>query len=152
MPKNYFNGLRDAKVTQRLPFMDPNHMYKLKLEKTHVIETRDKGDAFIAEFEVLATTSPNHKVGTRVGYFQSLLKKDIAFANIKLLLYSCLGLDYSSEADQAKIQEVDKEIDAEMNKAVTENHMAGAVLRCQTVERIGRDSKKPYTANNWLPA
>ncbi len=151
-PKSYFKGLKEAKVNNRLPYFESGQLYKLRLDKTFVFETRDKGDAFIANFTILETTG-TQKVGSQVAWYQGLVKnKDTAFGAIKSLMYALMGADPNSEADADKIAEIDLEVEDEMNKAIEENHMAGTEVKCQTVERIGKDSGKPYTATNWLPA
>lgn len=148
---NYFKGMRDAKTNSRLPYFEANQLYKLQLDKTYVFETRDKGDAFIAEFTIIDTTG-TQKAGSKVSFYQSLVKKDTAFGSIKLLIYAILGLDPNLEKDAAKIEkDVDPNIEEEMQKAITENHMAGAMLKCQTMEKVSKDGKT-YTVNNWIPA
>lgn len=149
-----FAGLRKATLgPSRYPYLEPEQKYKLRLTKTYVIETRDKGDAFIAEFDILESTSPNLKPGTKASFYQGMVKKDTAFGSIKGLTYAVLGLDPEKTADAKKIaEEVDPVIEAELDRAIETNHMAGATLGCQTVTRVSKTTGKPYTAHNWLPA
>ena len=146
---NYFKGLREAKISDRPPYFEPNQTYEVKLLKTFVLETREKGDAFIAEFEVIKSSSPNQRPGSVVAFYQGLTKKDVAFANIKQLVYAVLGVDPTKDADKIA-REVDPEIENEMQKAIEKNHMAGARVKCVTSTRKSQKGVD-FTQHRWSP-
>ncbi len=150
---NYFKGMKEAKFVTKYPYFETDQSYEVKLEKTYVVNTRDKGDAFIAEFEILNSSSNTQKPGTKVSFYQGItLNKETGFAAIKGLMYALLGFDPNNAEDAVKIaNEVDPEIEDEMAKAVVENHMAGARVRCQTCTRVSKKTQKPYTVHNWAP-
>lgn len=158
----YFDGLRDAKVFEKGTKMEPRpetlalgqckmtdtYFYKLKVLRTFVKPTREFGDAFIADFEILETDSP-HKVGTEVSWFQSLQKKDIAFGAIKEFFYGVGGVDLQDKEARAV---ADKTIEKEMSDAVEKNSIAGEVVYVTTSLKLTKEKKQPFTNHAWRPA
>lgn len=151
MSNKLFKGMRQAKAIERPPYMVAGHTYKLKLQKTYAFETREFGDAFIAEFEILETSS-EQRVGTTVSYFQGVSKnKDTAFGALKRLMYALLNLDFKDPEDAKMIEnEVDPAIEDEMSKACEENHMKGVVLYAHCFKALSKE-KKEYTNISWKP-
>lgn len=147
---SYFAGARNAPVFERGIYMEPNNKFLLKLTRTFVKATREKGDAFIAEFEIVESTSPTQKVGSKVNWYQGLVKKDIAFGSIKELFYALLGKSLQNNAEEIR-RDIDPEIEELMQEAVTSNSLADTLVRCQTSVRVTKD-KKDFTQHTWSPA
>lgn len=141
MSKSYFAGMKEAKTNERNDYLDADQKFLLKVKKATVFETREKGDAYIAEFEILKTTSQNPKMapGRTVSWYQSLAKKDIAFGAIKLFCFAALGLDRVKDA--AKIQQVNEQIEALMQESVIKNSFADAIVVCETSSRTAKTPK-----------
>lgn len=150
--KGYFAGLREAKTFQKGVYFLQDCKYKLKIKKTHVIETQDKGDAFIAEFEVLECSDPRHVPGFEVSWYQGLVNKNVAFGQLKLFFYACMGADPNNSKDAGKIQEIDAEIEDAMKEAVETNSLEGTVLFCQTKKAITKKNRVEITEHLWSPA
>jgi hypothetical protein len=138
--KSYFAGMKEAKTNERNDYLDADQKYLLKIVKTHVFETREKGDAYIAEFEIVKTTSTNPKMapGRTVSWYQSLTKKDIAFGAIKLFCFAALGLDRVKDEEQ--IKKTNEQIEPLMQESVQKNSFADALVVCET---SSRESKTP---------
>src|SRR5579859_5721610 len=133
---NYFKGLKEAKTFSKGVYFLQDVQYDLIVRKMYVIETQDKGDAFIAEFEVEACSDPRHPKGFTVSYYQGLVNKNVAFGQLKLLMYAIAGKDPANPNDQVDITAINEEIEEEMAKAVEENSLEGFRVRCQTKKAV----------------
>jgi hypothetical protein len=158
--KLYFTGMKNAKINERNDYLEADQKFLLKIKKTFVFETRDKGDAYIAEFEVVKTTSTNPKMapGRSVSWYQGLTKKDVAFASIKLFCFACLGLDRNK--DEKKVESVTSSIEALMQESVEKNSFADVLVVCETSSRVaktpkivnGQSVQTTFTNHSWAPA
>ncbi len=149
--KGYFKGLDKAETYGRGNYMDADKLYKLKVVRTFIQETKAKGDAFIAEFEVVESNSDKHPKGTKVSWYQSLLSKDIAYAELKKFMYAVLGVDENKDSKRIAT-EIDPGLDEAMNEAVNTNALEGAVIKCQTQGITTKAKGLPFTRHNWSVA
>lgn len=86
-----FDGLQEAETFERGAFLQPGY-HSLQLVRCLAKNTRKSGVGFIAEFEVLASTNPNHVPGSKATWFQKMLDKNVAFPALKSFLIGVLGL------------------------------------------------------------
>jgi hypothetical protein len=148
----HFDGIEKAKIFGTGVYLQPDQLYKLKVLKTEVIKTREKGDAFIADFEVIESTSPQDPVGSTRNMYISLLKnKDTAFSNIVQFLVAALGVDYSTP-DGKKFAEEDiiPGAKALLDEACEKNTLASKVVRCQSQSKTSKENRA-YTRLNFSP-
>jgi hypothetical protein len=161
--QSYFKGMAEAKITDRNDYLEPDQKYVLKIKKTFVFATRNKGDAFIAEMEVVSTTSKSAKMapGRTVSWYQSLTKKDVAFSAIKLFCYAALGVA-RTDANAETLKEIDKKIEPLMQEAVEKNSFVNTLVECETASRIAKEQLpgagtpggppvKTFTNHKWEP-
>ena len=139
----HFDGIEKTKIFGTGVYLQPDHLYKLKITKTQVIKTREKGDAFVADYEVLESDSAQDPVGSTRNLYVSLLKnKDTAFSNICQLLIAALGVDYSSpEGKRLADAEIIPSAESLLNEATEKNTLAGKVIRCQTTSKLSKEGK-----------
>jgi hypothetical protein len=165
-----FDGIRDAKIFERGTPLTPitnadgtfsDGHYALEIVKCQVKATQAKGPAFIAEFKVLTSDNPAHKVGDVVSFYQSMVDLNKAYPSIKAFLLPATGV---SVRDKVAVAEAEKTIVADMEDAVREvpeagkpavNALAGVKVSCIahnvfTVEKPGKPSH-PFTQYNFEP-
>lgn len=87
-----FAGLKDAKISETGSYLTDG-TYKLRVERIVYKQTRSKGYAYIAEFNVLESSNPEHPVGSKRTWFQSMNDKEIAFPAIQKFAAAALGVN-----------------------------------------------------------
>jgi hypothetical protein len=145
--------INEAKLTQGGVYFNPGFHYLLSVHKMHIVETRDKGDMFVADFQILESDDPNRKVGTKASFAQ-LLNNDMAGINIKSLLVALSGIDRDNEAEindndwdevaESSIQDdqpfKDEKVNLETYSKVTKK-----------TRDLAEDKQKTVTVHNWSP-
>lgn len=104
-----FAGLKNAKPSDKGVYLSPGE-YDVEIIKCQVIHTRGKGDAFVADFKLIASQEKrpegapqNHPVGSIRNYYQGLQDTDVAWPELKRFAYAVLGA--ASAEDKAKVDE-----------------------------------------------
>lgn len=143
-----FSGLSSAKTFERGQYLDPGD-YTLEIEKCFVKSTRSKGDAFIVEFKVLASTNEKHPVGASRNWYQGMRDKDIAFGAIKEFLAAVFKVDLKNEAQRKQLE---AEIEKTAQAAVTENALKGVKVAVSCFVKKTKEKGEDFTVHSWKPA
>lgn len=95
-----FKGIENAKVTDRLPYMEPGK-YLLQLENAKIITSRAKEQFAVAEFKILQSEGEGaNEVGTSTSQMIKL-SLDAALGNIKTLVAALLGIPSAQVTESA---------------------------------------------------
>ena len=142
MMTSAFQGLQEAKIFEKGTPLTPNMgpggyidaTYDLRVSKCILKKTRKSGDAFICEFEVLASDNSAHPVGSKRSWYQSMKDLDVAFPSIKTFVLAVSGISLD---DKSAVAAANATIVADMDEACSErNALAGAVVRCVVHNKI----------------
>jgi hypothetical protein len=161
---NLFAGLKDAKTTNKNPFLRPGR-YEVRVKSAIYKVTRNKGDAFILEFtieksnydeqlaivmkglngqpyklEELNKTLPN-KAGETASWYQSLRDQDIGWGSLKNFAACITGFDPESEEFKANVEQM-------LNAVVQENQLQGALLPVEVVT-VKTQKDTDFSRHNW---
>lgn len=94
-----FGKIGEAKYSEGGNYLKPG-VYRLKTNACKYIKTRTAKDAFVVEFEVLASNNPDCSVGSLVSWMVTL-DKEPALGNIKQFAMSVLACDEDKITEQA---------------------------------------------------
>lgn len=108
--------------TERGDYFPPDGEFTLSISRVQVIDTNKKGQAFIVEFEVDASTTHADLVGTMKTWYQGLADGTVAMPALKGFAVACAGIDSS---DKQTIKEKAKEFDELLDAAVDEGALNG---------------------------
>lgn len=128
-----FDGIDKIKVGNQSGTPLTEGEYLLKITDVQHLRTLKKGDAFIAEFEVVETSDPQkHPVGTKRSWYQSMQNQPVAIDKIKKFMLAVLG--YEPKRDEQRITtEVDPYIKAWTAAACTQKILNNQQVRCSVV-------------------
>ena len=158
MPTDWSN-IGKAKVWGKQGrYFPPGGEFKLKVLRTYTIRTRNKGDAFIADFEVLESDHDDVEVGKVYNWYQGMQDEDIAFSSIKGFMLALLGID---DEDEEEMEEFDEKLPKLMEeagsdhwntqKAEPEDHpLHGQTVALSTSHKTTKDDKD-FTVHDWEP-
>lgn len=157
-----WDGLDKAQTFERGVFLKPG-IYDLKIKRCLDKTTRKSGQAFIVEFEVLATNNPSvHQVGQTVSWFQKMADRDVAFGAITEFLAAVCQCDLRVKEDTDRFNATYKpQTPGIMKAAVDEkvNYLKDKPVRVQvslTKTQKGFDFSKhdysPYKPGVPIPA
>jgi hypothetical protein len=159
-----FGGLKDAFVGGKRPYMKPG-TYVVRVIKAQYYVTRNKGDAFILEFEVVKSNyeeqlamivrglngqPPNieelnkklpNRVGETCSWYQSLKDKAVGFGALKGFCAAIMGQNPEDPVFKDKVETL-------MDAIVQQNALAGYYLPLETVMILTKE-KKDFTLHNW---
>lgn len=145
--KEYFKGLGQAKTFERGSPFRQEGSYLLKIKKCILKQTRDKGPAFIAEFEVLETSTPNEDPkGVTRSWFQKLQDKDVGFGAVKEFMYGVIGVNTQ---DAAAVAKADLTIEDDIADACDNNEMEGQLVKLETT-KVTTKKNQPFTRHKWI--
>lgn len=113
------DGLTNANMFDRGVFLDPG-VFTLKWIKALFKRTRKSGTCFIVEFEVVASSSPKHPVGSKATWCQKMQDLDVALGSLKSFLYAVLGFEWPRDKEYL-IANVDRNLKQILASAITEN-------------------------------
>src|SRR4029077_11909642 len=115
--------------------------------------TREKGRAFVADFEVLESTCDKDPVGTTRNLFILMDKNvDTAFSNICAFLVAAFGVDYSTpEGKRLADTEIIPSAGTLLDEATEKNTLAGKVVRNKTTSKLNKEKTNTYTRNQFSP-
>ena len=142
-----------AKIFDKGSYLEPGK-YKLKLLKCFTLETRNKGDAFIAEFEVLESDNDDIQVGSTKNWYQGVRDKDIAFSSIKEFMKYLMQVDESDEENweefEEKLPEIMEDISQEKFKQLdAEDHpLHGRLINVECYMKKTRE-ENDFTVHKW---
>lgn len=153
-----WSKMKDAEVYggggNFLPYA--NEKYKVLIKKTFTKETRRSGDAFIVEFDILASTCDEVEPGETRSWFQSLTKKDSAFSNIKAFLLGCFRVNTADKQQKAEFDEqtpgIMEEIGSEhWETADEEDHPMNKHPVIIETQKHTTSDDNPFTKHIWHP-
>lgn len=145
-----WQNLPGATVYERGTFLVPG-LYTLRVRNT-LDKTTRKGRAFIVEFEVVESSNSTHYPGQRVTWFQKLLDLNIAMGAIKEFCGAVFEKDLAVEADRHAFDtQIAPSLAGIMEKATTENSLAGAVIRCE-VTQVKTKAGTDFSRHTWMVA
>lgn len=150
-----WDGIENAQITKRGKYLPAGHNFTLLIKKCDLITTRDKGDAFVVDFEVVESTDPNTPVGAERNWYQSTTDKNVFQGAVKLFVAAVYGYDYSTMKDR-----FDREVGPSL-AAIAEaslfkdgagkNALAGQRVKVSTVEVTTVKRQQKFTRHDWAP-
>lgn len=146
--------LKNAEVFGRGQYLKADFSYKLKLLKMFTIKTRNKGEAFIVDFEVMESTCPEIPAGQVRNWYQSLADESIAFPAIKEFLLFLFDIDQSDEEAVEEFEEKMEEImesgadDSWKSKAPSDHPLNGMYIQVETSEKQTKKGSD-FTVHSW---
>ncbi len=146
-----WSGLKDAQTFDRGTYLKPG-AYTLKIVNCLTKQTQKSGEGFIVEFEVLESSCPDHPVGSKASWFQSLKNVQVAFGAIKEFLAAVYGYPLNTAPGKAKFEaEMSPNIEAYAAAASDgRNHLAGQIVKVQT-EQVKTQKQTDFTRHTWIP-
>lgn len=141
-----FKGMKEASATGGGGVYFLPGVYKVRVKKVHMLQSRKKDDLYIVEADILESNNSDRPPGSFASWLVNM-KHDAALGNIKGFLAACNGID---AADQEKI---DEEIDDDVaDYSISEdNPLAGTEVEliCTNIKtKAGGD----FTLHTWSPA
>lgn len=101
--KSVWDGFEKAEIFGRGRYFKPDFDGVILVKKTFLQSTRNKGPAFIVDFEVLETNHDSHPVGAKQNWYVGMLQ-DSAFSNILGWAAACQGLEKEDITDEVKLE------------------------------------------------
>lgn len=92
----HFTGINKVEVGNTYAYIEEGDL-TLKINNVQLKETRDKGDSYIVDFEVLQSNNEGNPVGSKPSWYQSIIKKDIAFGQITKFLEAATNTSIKDE-------------------------------------------------------
>lgn len=156
-----FNGMDSAPMFGSGAYFAAGHRYALRT-KTIKVHDGFKGKTFIAEFEVLESSSEKDPPGSTRSYVVKLGAGNVnAFSDIKALMFAILGTDpkkagqpsdnpplHAQAADAVKCA-VDRDYAA--SKGVAPDAFEGLPVRLETTTKKTK-AGNDFTVHVWQPA
>lgn len=133
-------------------YLPPKFLGKVRVESVQEYKTRTKGDAFIAELEVVESNLPEVAVGGVYSWFQKM--NESAPREIKNFLAACKGFDpYAPGAADAFSRAFPKKELAELYAAAVGegNALGDTVLSVETYGKKTK-AKTDFTVHRFTPA
>lgn len=131
--------------------------YKLTILKMYTIETRNKGSAFIVDFNVNESDNPDIQEGQKRNWYQALKDKDIAFSAIKEFMLAAFSIDQSNE-DELKefedgLDEMMEEFADEKWKELPdkEHPLHGRPIGVSCFTKQTKEKGEDFTVHTWEP-
>ena len=151
-----WDGLKDAQIHDKGSYFPANFKGTVKIKKLFIKHTLEKGDAFIAELEVVTTNMPEAlPVGTQRSWYQSLTKKTVAFGAIKEFMAYVHKYDLTNETrKEAFKRELEPNMEGYLTSAVDEarNPYAGQLVGLETFIKQTKEKKSDFTVHRWSVA
>lgn len=150
--KNREEKLGDARGTQGGLYFVPGN-YIAQIQRCKMIETRDKDEAFIAEFKVLETDveDVSLKPGAQPSYFVNMDGKfpALSLGNVADLMRAGLASLAEQHGEEHEPQD-EIEITDDIADAITEedNLLAGVFLKVYAFNKPTKEGK-PFTRIKW---
>lgn len=146
---NLFSGAKGKALSQQGVYMTPGFDGDVKVERCLVQKTR-KGQAYIVEFEVVKSANPQHPVGAKRSWIQSLNDQDIGFRAVKAFCVAASGINPKLAEDAKKLEEFENQCEEIMTASDREhgNVFAGTVLRLETTNKPTKKGE-PFTLHVW---
>lgn len=133
----HFSGVNNAPDFEAGNYFPwENAVYKCKIDRVLIKETRKKKTALIVEMTVLESSSKDRPPGTTGTWFQDM-GMDNALTNCKNFAYAVLGVDRDAE------EKPDAEKALEL--AVNEGAMNGTEVMIETQAIITKEKKSQFT-------
>jgi hypothetical protein len=150
-----WDGIEKAEITKRGKYLSAGHKFTLKIKKCDIISTRDKGDAFVVDFDVVDTTDPNHPVGAERNWYQSCTDKNVFQGAVKQFVAAIYGYDLSTMKERFD-REVGPSLAAICEAALCKdgkgsNSLAGQVVKVSTVAIKTQKRGMDFTRHDWEP-
>lgn len=146
-----WTGLKTAEVFQQGNYFDVG-IYDVRITRCLVKQTQRSGVGFIAELEVLTSTSAKHPPGSTGSWFQGLTKNPAtALSAIKEFVIAIHKLDPKRDTDRIKV-EIEPSIEQWMDAAIGPgNIFAGRCIHLETFVKKTREKQTDFTVHRWSP-
>lgn len=150
-----FAGLSDAKLFENGVFLQPDHDYKMKVERLLVKKARKGFNAFILEGTILSSTSDKDPVGSKRSWLQKMEPEETAWPAIKGFFYALLGYNYA-EDKAFLLANVDPQLNALAKSAIEDSGpkpqpFKGRTVGVRTTGTITKAAQKPFTRHDFYP-
>jgi hypothetical protein len=147
-----WDGIEKAEITKRGVYLQPGHEYTLRIKKCDLIETRDKGDAYVVDFEVVESTCDKDPPGQERNWYQSTRDKNVFLGAVKGFLAAVYGYDLSTMEDRFD-RELAPALAAIAHGSQVEhgNTLAGQLVKVRTKQIITEKKKQEFTRHDWFP-
>lgn len=147
-----WDGIENAEIFDRGNYFKPGFIGVVKILKTLAKETRNSGLAFIVEMEVVESNNPDDPPGKKKTWYQSLVKKDVAFPAVAAWAAACVGYDPSQkEILKAEVFPVLKDLMSAATDSPEKNDFIGLLVRLETEKTITKEKKQDFTRHNFAP-
>jgi hypothetical protein len=145
-----WDGLKDAQVFEKGNFFGVG-VFDLEVGRCLTKQTIKSGLGFIVEFDVLTSTNPAHKTGSKGTWFQKMENQMVAFSAIKEFIIALHGFD--PKLDAARIeQDLAPHISALMDHGTgPANGFAGKRIRLETFMTKTKSRGTDFTVHRWSP-
>ncbi len=141
------SGLKDAKVSGKLPWFQPGFDGDVEVVETSLIATREKGPMWIVVVDVLHSNHPAHPVGQKFSWSQKLL---INAGPGAVLEFACaaLGGNPRNPADVEGLKPKLGDVMRMAEKNPTNNPFIGRKVHLFTVQTSKKDGGN-FTKHMW---
>jgi hypothetical protein len=144
-----WDGIEDVPVFTRGTWFSPNFQGTVKIVRCRVQITRKKKIQFLAECEVLSSTSAQDPTGASRTWFQN--QNENYLSALKSFAHAVLGVDDRSPEGAQKAAAVDRYLKAVMNYvAGAPNGFGGFVVNLTTTNTTKQDGGL-FTRHDWSP-
>jgi len=137
-----FSGIENAKSSEGGNYLKPG-VYDVEVVRLSTGRTRKGVDFFAADFKILGSNNPDHRIGEIVNYFVGF-DKEPSLGNVKAFAVACLSSE--GAVDPATISE------AVMESLVDKGGeaVAGTQLKVQ-VAQVPTKTGGTYSKHMWFP-
>jgi hypothetical protein len=155
MTMDLFEGLSEAKLFENGVFLQPDHDYKIKVDRLLVKKARKGFNAFIMEGTILSSTSDKDPVGAKRSWLQKMEPTETAWPALKGFFYALLGYSFNSDKEFLAAN-VDPQLKALANSAVQDagdkpQPFKGRTIGVRTSGIITKAAQKPFTRHDFYP-
>lgn len=145
-----WDGLDKAQTFEKGTFLKPG-VYTLRIKTCLDKMTRKSGQAYIVEFEVLASSNSEHPVGTSVTWFQKMADRDVAFGAIKEFLAAVYQKDLRQKTEKEDFERtIAPSLPAIADASTKTNSLAGQVVNVE-VTQIKTQKNLDFSRHAWSP-
>ncbi len=138
-------GIENANVYENGVYLTPG-IYDLEVVRCISKKTREKGDAFIVEFEVLSTSTSDHPVGSKRTWYQKMVDISVGHGAVAGFLMGCFDLDNNA----ARKVDFFPYLGSFMPRVDgPENILSGIMVRARCTQITTVKKGQPFTKHDW---
>lgn len=145
------SNIGTAEVVERGTFFTMGFRGHCKVHKTLLRQTRNSGECFIVEFEVLTSNmTDNHPIGSKATWIQK--DNDSAAGAILAWAAACCGVDPHDKPAVKELQEgLQGVLETAVNPMTPENDFLGSIVDVEAKGIKKRDGGD-FTLHIWHPS